>query len=152
MQQEAETDGNGVARIQYPVFDGRPDIHFYYNIDVVFRPIEGAGYSPCDGPMMCVSGMTPYRKNRWPYDAYLAEGKLFLSPQLQRDIPDAMAEINALGSRRPVQEGELSDALLQRLLNANLLTKTPEGYVWYACVHPKDPFEAMDMGSGDWYI
>ncbi|MEZ4628282.1 MAG: hypothetical protein R2912_09455 [Eubacteriales bacterium] len=108
------------------MFDGRPDIHFYYNIDVVFRPAEGSGFAPCDGPMMCVSGMTPHRKNRWPYDAYLAEGKVFLSPQLQRDIPDAMAEINALGSRRPVQQGELSDALLQRLLDANLLAKTPE--------------------------
>ena len=152
LQQEAETDENGIARIQYPMFDGRPDIHFYYNIDVVFRPAEGAGYSPCDGPMMCVSGLTPHRKNRWPYDAYLAEGKLFLSPKVQREIPDAIAQINALGSRRPVQTGELSNALMQVLLVAKLLTETAEGYVWYACVHPKDPFEALDMGSGDWYI
>ena len=152
LQVEAETDGDGVARMAFPMFDGKPDIHFYYNIDVVFRPAEGSGFAPCDGSMMCVSGMTPHRKNRWPYDAYLAEGKVFLSPQLQRDIPDAMTQINALGSRRPVQEGELSDELLQRLLEANLLTKTPEGYTWYACVHPKVPFEALDMGSGDWYI
>ena len=60
--------------------------------------------------------------------------------------------INALGSRRPVQAGELSEALLKRLLDAHLLSETLEGYVWYACVHPKDPFEALDMGSGDWYI
>ncbi|MEZ4509521.1 MAG: hypothetical protein R2881_07805 [Eubacteriales bacterium] len=52
----------------------------------------------------------------------------------------------------PCSRGELSDALLQRLLDANLLAKTPEGYVWYACVHPKDLFEALDMGGGDWYI
>ena len=152
LQQEAQTDENGVARIQYPMFDGRPDIHFYYNIDVVFRPAEGAGYSPCDGPLMCVSGLTPHRKNRWPYDAYLAEGKLFLSPKVQREIPDAIAQINALGSRRPVQKGELSENLMQVLLANKLLTETSSGYVWYACVHPKDPFEALDMGSGDWYI
>jgi len=152
IQTEAVTDENGVARIAYPVFDNRPDIHFYYNIDVVFRPREGTGYSPCDGPMMCVSGMTPHRKNRWPYDAYLAEGKLFLSPALIKAVPDAIQQINALGSRRPVQKGELSEELLQRLLKANLLLETHRGYEWYACVHPKDPFEALDMGSGDWYI
>ncbi|MPM80454.1 hypothetical protein SDC9_127501 [bioreactor metagenome] len=152
LQVEAVTDETGSAHMAFPMFDNRPDIHFYYNIDVVFRPEEGKGFAPCDGPMMCVSGLTPHRKNRWPYDAYLAEGKVFLSPQLQRDIPDAMAEINALGSRRPVQKGDLSDALLKRLLDAHLLSETPEGYAWYACVHPKDPFEALDMGSGDWYI
>ena len=51
-----------------------------------------------------------------------------------------------------MQKGELSDALLRVLLAGKLLTETPEGYVWYSCVHPKDPFEALDMGSGDWYI
>jgi hypothetical protein len=148
----ADTDEDGVAYLAFPAFDNRPDIHFYYNIDVVFRPGEGAGYAPCDGPMMCVSSMTPHRKDRWPYDAYLAEGKLFLSPQLQREIPNAIMQIDALGSRRPVQDGELSDALLQKLLACNLLHESPNGYEWYACVHPKDPFEALDMGSGDWYI
>lgn len=152
LQLEAVTDENGVARMAFPMFDGRPDIHFYYNIDVVFRPKEGAGFTPCDGPMMCVSGITPHRRERWPYDAYLAEGKVFLSPALQRDIPDAIRQINALGSRRPVQKGELSDALLNRLVKAHLLSETPEGYEWYPCVHPKDPFEALDMGTGDWYI
>jgi hypothetical protein len=152
LQLEAVTDENGVARMAFPVFDNRPDIHFYYNIDVVFRPKQGAGFAPCDGPMMCVSGITPHRRERWPYDAYLAEGKVFLSPALQRDIPDAIRQINALGSRRPVQKGELSDALLNRLVKAHLLNETPEGYEWYPCVHPKDPFEALDMGSGDWYI
>lgn len=149
---EAVTDENGIARMAFPMFDHRPDIHFYYNIDVVFRPEEGAGFAPCDGPMMCVSGITPHRRERWPYDAYFAEGKLFLSPALLRDIPDAIRQINALGSRRPVRKGELSDALLDRLIKANLLSETLQGYEWYSCVHPKDPFEALDMGSGDWYI
>lgn len=152
VQTPVETGEGGIARIEYPIFDGKPDIHFYYTIDVVFRPGDDAGYAPCDGPMMCVSGMTPHRKDRWPYDAYLAEGKLFLSPRLQREMPDAMSRINALGSRRPVREGELDDALLQRLIDLNLLTQTPNGYEWYACVHPKEPFEALDMGSGDWYV
>lgn len=152
LQLETATDKDGVARMSFPVFDGRPDIHFYYNIDVVFRPEDGGGFAPCDGPMMCVAGMTPHRKNRWPYDAYFAEGKVFLSPQLQRDIPDAIAQINALKSSRPVQKGELSALLLDRLLKINLLKESPEGYVWYDCVHPKESLEALDMGSGDWYI
>ncbi len=152
IQTPVETDADGIAKIAYPMFDGRPDIHFYYNIDVVFRPEEGSGFAPCDGPMMCVSGLTPHRAERWPYDLYLAEGKVFVSPRLQAEIPDAIGQINALGSRRPVQKGELSDALLQKLLACNLLHESPNGYEWYACVHPKDPFEALDMGSGDWYI
>lgn len=152
VQLNACTDDGGIAHIELPMFDGIPDIHFYYNIDVVFRPANDALFAPCDGPMMCVSAITPHRKNRWPYDVYFAEGKLYLSPALQKDVPDAIAQINALGSREPFQKGALSDALVERLLAAHAISKTAEGYAWYSGVHPKGAMEALDMGGGDWYV
>ena len=40
-----------------------------------------------DSPRMVQYGMTPVRRCRYPYDAYFAEGALYLSPLLLQGIP-----------------------------------------------------------------
>ena len=150
-QVEAVTDENGFARAAFPAFDGIPDIHFYYNVDVVYRPQHG-GHLPCDGPMMCEAALTPVRRCRYPYDAYLAGGTLYLSPALLARFPDGPALLAPLCGRADVPEGALPDGLVQALLATGVLRRGADGLRWYASVHASAPLAGVQpMGSGDWY-
>lgn len=151
IQLSAVTDENGMASIALPMFDGVPDIHCYYNIDVIYRP-TGKGYAPCDGPMMCVAAMTPKRRCRYPYDAYFAEGKLFVSPRVTDEVPDAIDKLNNIAGSNEIPADALPEKLVQLLEKANVLTKKDGALHWYRSTHAEQPLvEALPMGSGDWY-
>ncbi len=147
----AVTDENGVATARFPMFDNIPDIHFYYNIDVVFRP-KHTGKAPCDGPMMCEAAMTPRRFCRYPYETYLAGGKLYLSPDFLARFPNAITLLEPLYGGDGVADGVLPEDLIEALEKTRVLQKTDAGLLWYKSTHAEKPLlEAAPMGSGDWY-
>lgn len=152
---EAITDENGVASAGVPEFDGIGDIHFYYNADVVFRPGEEEGYLPCDGPMMCVAALTPHRFNRYPYDAYFAEGSLYLSPKLLEAYPELLELLRqeCLKSSEKLTQGILPEEAVRRLLKAGVLQDIAGEFFWRKSVHAPRPLkEVLRMAGGDWYI
>ncbi len=152
----AVTDADGIARVAIPELDGVPDIHFYYNVDAAFRPDAASGLLPCDGPTMCVAALTPARRNRFPYDAYFAEGVLHLSPDLVRRHPGLPAHLAPLAGRpeAEVPEGALPDGEAQALVAAGALRRGADGALrWLASVHAPQPLaEVQGMDDGDWYV
>jgi len=146
IQKTAVTDENGEAWEDVSEYDTVRDIHFYYNVDAAFMPAEGE-YAPCRSPLMNVAAMTPRRRCRWPYEAYLAENTLFISPMLEKRFPQIFETLRAqTGSRRP----ELEDAALaQALRQAGVLDADGQ---WAFRVHTDGRLhEVLSMGAGDWY-
>lgn len=150
-QIETATDADGIARAAFPMFDHIPDIHFYYKIDVICRPLHGECL-PCDGPSMCEAALTPVRRCRHPYDAYLAGGQLYLSPAMLARFPNAIALLSPLCGRADVPDGALPDDLRDALLRADVLRCAPDGLFWYRSVHAPSPLCGVQpMNNGDWY-
>ena len=149
---EADTDGDGRARIRVPGFDGIGDIHLAYRIDVFF-PGDGE-IAPCAGPSMTVLALTPVRNRPWPYDAYFAEGTLFLSPGFLRDYPDSLALLQGAEGLETLPEGLLPAPALERLEASGVLKKGPAGeFRWISPVHAPRPLDqVLPMLSGDEYI
>ena len=149
---EANTDGDGRARIRVPGFDGIGDIHLAYRIDVFF-PGDGE-IAPCAGPSMTVLALTPVRNRPWPYDAYFAEGTLFLSPGFLRDYPDSLALLRGAEGLEVLPEGLLPAPALERLEASGVLKKGPAGeFRWISPVHAPRPLDqVLPMLSGDEYI
>ena len=151
IQFDVETDAAGTAQAALPMFDGIPDIHCYYHIDVVYRP-DGGPYAPCDGPLRCEAAMTPRRRCRHPYDAYFAEGRLYLSPRLLARFPEAPALLADCAGRPAVPRGALPPALCEALVEARVLQEAGGDFRWYPSVHAPAPLvETLPMGDGDWY-
>jgi len=151
---QAVTDENGKASVSAHWFDGIGDIHFYYNVDVVYRPGETGKLLSCDGPLMCVAALTPYRRCLYPYDAYFAEGTLFLSPDFVRDYPQLPELLKALCGRPDdiLPEGYLPDGAVERLLASGVLRNENGVKCWLHSVHAPQPlYEVAIMSSGDWY-
>lgn len=153
LQMEAVTDAHGKARVHAAVFDNHPDIHYYYNVDVVFRPRDGSPYSACDGPTMVEAALTPRRQCRYPHAAYFAEGVLYAAPQLEERFPDLqtlLAPFMGADGRDPSQ---LPDDLKKALLSCGILRNENETLRWLPSVHAPCPLkEIKPMGGGDWYV
>lgn len=151
---EATTDKNGIATVSIPEFDGIGDIHFYYNADVVFRP-EKEDYMPCDGPMMCVAALTPHRFNRYPYDAYFAEGTLYLSPELIDEFPYLMELLQneCRKASDKLEQGIVPKEVADRFISVGVLNEKDGELYWLKSVHAPCPLkEVLKMAGGDWYI
>ncbi len=149
---EAETDGDGIARIHAEMFDGTADIHQAYRIDVYWA---GDGeVSACQGPAMTVLAMTPERNNPYPYDAYFAEGILFLSPSFLRDYPDAADRLETVKDLDTLPSGVLPETAEKRLEACGALVRGSGGSLrWAVSVHaPKPLSEVKPMLTGDEYI
>ncbi len=151
---KAVTDKNGIAGVSVNEFDGIGDIHFYYNVDVIYRPDEDSDYMACDGPMMCVAALTPHRFNRYPYDSYFAEGALFLSPSLLNDYPDAIDLLRTLcGNENYLEREKLPEGLIERLRGSGVLISDGNRLRWIKSVHAPQPLnEVLMMAGGDWYV
>lgn len=138
------TDENGEAICRAERYDGIPDIHLAYNVDVVF---EGDRETrPCAGPLCTVLALTPYRDCMYPYEAYMAEDRVYLSPDLLRDFPEAVERINE-------DPEELPAELSQRLEATGVLKVDGTGRCrWISNVHRGDrQVKASPMSQGDLY-
>lgn len=152
LQKEVVTNEKGTATIAVPEFDAIADIHFYYNVDVVYAPTQTGRYRACNGPLMCVAALTPYRENSYPYDAYFAEGTLFLSPQLLKNNPDAQAQLTACCGEKTLTK-RLPPQLQETLQKAHVLIYKDNVYHWYTSVHSKNALDkVLVMAGGDWYV
>ncbi|MEG0492134.1 MAG: sialidase family protein [Clostridia bacterium] len=150
-----ETDENGIADCDASFLDRHAEIHYYYNIDVVFRPQPAAPLQPAEGPCLCEAALTPYRSCRYPYEAYFAGGTLYLSPKLLTDFPTAMQSLTALCGRQDaaVAADALPEALAKRLLACGVLLKDQSGLRWYRSIHAPCPLhQVLPMAEGDLYV
>ena len=150
-QERVTTDADGWARVEAAAFDRVADIYLSYNADVVCP--GGGAVRGCDGPMMTVLALTPKRKTLYPYDAYFAEGVLFLAPAFVADFPGAQEALAALpGDDDTLPGGTLDPAARQRLLACGALRRDGEEYKWIRSVHAPKPLAGVKvMAGGDWY-
>lgn len=149
---KAVTDENGYAKVYAPMFDGIADIHYAYNVDVVCHGTDTL--RSCNGPTMCVLALTPYRKCRFPRDAHMAGGSLYLAPQFLADFPGAMdALLSSVGESRYLNEKLLCPEAIERLIRSGVLLRDERGYLqWIPNVHAPRPLDDVKpMLSGDWY-
>ena len=91
--------------------------------------------------------MTPYRNCPYPYDAYFAEGTLFISPALEARFP-AVYEMLApcIGGSKA---DSLDEPLRQALASAHILTA--DGKAFQKSVHGDVLKGVLPMGGGDVY-
>ncbi len=149
---KAVTDSEGYAIVHAPMFDGIADIHYAYNVDAVCRSSETL--RGCSGPTMSVLALTPYRQCRFPRDAHMAGGCLYLAPQFIEDFPGAMeALLSSVGPSRYLSEKLLCPEANERLLKAGVLFRDERGYLqWIPNVHAERPLDDVKpMLTGDWY-
>ncbi|MBQ6382019.1 MAG: hypothetical protein IJJ42_00275 [Clostridia bacterium] len=149
---EAETDGEGRARAHAFWFDGTADIHAAYRVGVSW-PGDGE-IASCEGPEMTVLPLTPRRGNPFPYDAFFAEGTLFLSPAFLRDWPDALSRLQAVTGQEELPPGVLPGEAAARLEACGVLNREPDGSLrWVRSVHaPRLLNDVRPMLSGDEYV
>ena len=148
----AVTDENGYAEVHATMFDGRTDIHYAYNVDAVCHGTDT--FRSCSGPNLCVLAVTPYRRNRFPRDAHMAGGCLYLAPQFLEDFPEAMdALLACVGDSSLLPENALCPEAAERLLKAGVLTRDAQGDLrWIPNVHAPRPLDDVKpMLTGDWY-
>lgn len=148
---KAITDKNGYACANAFEYDNIPDIHFYYNADVVYQPENGGAYRPCDGPMMCVAALTPHRKSRYPYDAYFAEGTLYLSPDFIAKHQGCLQQLTAVTQTDCCLQ-DLPKLLVEDLFKLNVLKEINSKYKWCNSIHNEKGLDkVLPMAEGDWY-
>jgi hypothetical protein len=153
IQINAETDAEGRAFVHAAMFDNYPDIHYYYNVDVIFRPEHGSRYSPCDGPLMVEAALTPHRCCRYPHAAYFAEGTLFLSPQLEERFPKLAESLEPFTGEEGLPPSRLPEELRRALLECGILQSKDGQIAWLPSVHAPYPLKDIKpMGGGDWYV
>lgn len=148
----ATTGPDGCALVHAHMFDGRADIHYAYNVDVIChgtKTLRG-----CCGPTLCVLALTPYRRNRFPRDAHMAGGCLYLAPRFLEDFPEALDSLRVCTGDDPcLKETALCPEAQQRLLEAGVLFRNEAGQLqWIPNVHAKRPLDDVKpMLTGDWY-
>lgn len=141
----AITDSNGLACVKIPEYDEIRDIHFAYKIDCITK----IGDTEVHSPLMTVLAMTPERENTNPYEAYFAEGTLFLSPAFLTNNPDSIKTIeNNIGKTHPDLPMELKNALIK----AKVLNETKEGLSWIKAIHSNGLSGVASQGKGDYYV
>lgn len=148
----ALTDSDGIARVNAPMFDNIADIHYAYSVDAVCcgnETIRG-----CASPNLNVLALSAYRRCRFPRDAHMAGGCLYLAPQFIRDFPEAMdALLSCVGKSRYLPEKALCPEAISRLLNSGVLFQDERGYLqWIPNIHAERPLDDVKpMLTGDWY-
>lgn len=151
----AVTDAEGYAEAGVDAYDRAGDIHFAYSVHAAFTPADGDALAPCESPTIATTALRPYRRNAHPYEAYFAEGTLYLSPALLRDFPDAPDRLApCVGNPEGLlPEGLLPAALLERLQKSHVLTARGGTLYWKPSVHAPCPLAAVSpMAEGDWYV
>ncbi len=155
LQIQAVTDTNGYAFAAPAEYNQNADIHFAYNADVVFTPSADSALRGCEGPMMCVLALSPYRRCRYPYPAYLAEGTLYLSPDLLSAFPNILQSLQPLCGQSDafVPQNTLPEAFADILCAQYVLLRYENGYRWAHSIHAPCPLhQVLPMSEGDWYV
>lgn len=148
----AHTDEAGYATVHPHIYDCRGDIHLAYQVDVLLPAT--AQLRSCVSPQMCILALTPYRRCRFPYDAYFAGGTLFLSPQFLSDFPGSMEILQSLvGDSGVLPHGALCPEAQQRLLRCGVLHEAADHTLrWSKSIHAPRPLDDVkQMLTGDWY-
>lgn len=137
----AQTGPDGFAYIHIPLYDQVGDIHFTYSIQAFFDGDPSANLTEAESPLLSVYALRPHRNTPHPYNAYFANGVLYLSPYLLQCWPNAVTLLSALtGAVSPwIEEESLPPGLVQALLEAHVLKRTGEGLRWIASVHATVP-------------
>jgi hypothetical protein len=167
----AVTDANGIAAVSVSEFDKIPDIHHYYNVDVVFGPtqsdksaatsttepktaLSSCAFSGARSPLMCVASLRPRRACMFPYGAHFANGRLCLSPDIIARFPMADTALLAATSDTGILDATAIDSeLLQLLLDAHVLEDNGEIFTWYPSIHHGKLLDSVEvMLTGDWYV
>lgn len=155
IQRTAVTNEKGVAEISIPEYNRIGDIHFAYGIDAAFLPPEDSQYVPCTSSRMFVTALRPYRRCRYPYDAYFAEGTLYLSPGLLEEFPKAMEMLRPFCRSEDslLPEDALPSGLAERLMSSHVLKRNNGVLRWIPSIHAPYPLtDVKPMSDGDWYI
>ena len=155
IQKKVVTNEDGFAEVSLPEYDQIGDIHFSYGIDAAFLPSPDSLYVPCSSSRMFVTALRPYRKCRYPYDAYLAEGTLYLSPRALELFPNAIEMLQPFCRRESdILPGDaLPQKLIDLLVNNHVLKKTDGVLRWIPSIHAPYPLaDVKPMSDGDWYI
>lgn len=153
-QMYVTTNVAGEAEVKAEMFDDIPDIYYAYNVDVACTGRCGKA-GACQGPMMTVNALTPQRKNRFPYQAYFAEGILYLSPELLQACPQIFVHTKeAVEKGETLPDGILDSQEIAELVKAKVLIPKENGtYRWLKSVHAPSPLAGVQpMVGGDWYI
>jgi hypothetical protein len=151
----AVTGPDGCAGAGAEAYRRTGDIHFAYTVQATYTPAAGADYLPCESPAMSVTALRPYRRRRYPYDAYFAEGVLYLSPGVLRRFPNAIELIAPLAGADSdlLPPGRLPEDMVCMLLQNHVLGQAPDGLRWKRSVHAPFPLAGvLPMADGDWYI
>lgn len=154
IQLQACTDEQGRAQAHAAAYDNIGDIHFSYRVDVIYTPGSGDPYAPCEGPTICCMALRPWRGRRYPYDAYFAEGKLFLSPaflQAYPRLPELLAPLCG-GESSMLPAGLLPEGAAERLTASGVLRRESGELHWIHSVHARCPLDGvLPMAGGDEY-
>lgn len=150
----ARTNAEGEATVCFDEYAAYGDIHHYYTVEVAYLPPEGALELPCDGPRMNAGALTPRRGCPYPYDAYFAEGVLYLSPQGAQRCPELLHKLQQWDSDGyEIPEGYFTEQEEAFLLEWHVAQKTEEGLRWIPSVHAHRPLAgAQMMAEGDEYV
>lgn len=151
MRVRVRTDEDGLAFAHAGWFDGIADIHLAYNADVVCPGSDDV--RACEGPSMTLLALTPARDDEYPYDAYFANGTLYLSPAFRRDFPRAEEILAQSIGQDEVPAALLGDEAVRRLAASGVLCEENGKTMWIATVHaPRRLDGVRPMASGDRYI
>ena len=142
----AVTNGDGVARVELSDYATIPDMHFSYQIDVVFDPAPGDDLIPCQGPGEIVYVVTPHRTNPFNYPIYLNQRLIMITPQTAKrfaDLPQIVAQFDKANPHAGFEKWEQACGSAQRarevldfLMEHHIVSLTEQGiYQWYRAGH-----------------
>jgi hypothetical protein len=148
---EAITGADGCAEAGPESYAEAGDIHFSYSAQAVFAPPAGSARLPCASPVMQVQALRPARREPYPYDAYFAEGALYLSPRLMEAHPGALALLKSMAGREDgLLDGPLPPGLADALIKSHVLAEDGGRMRWKASVHAPVPLaDVRPMAGGD---
>lgn len=137
----AKTGPDGWAETDIPAYDEVADIHFSYTAQAFFDGSTQDMLDAAESPYMTVYALRPHRSAPHPYDAYLANGVLYLSPAVLQQWPNAieLLQARAGGPSSLLDERALPPGLVDTLARAHVLKPGPGGLHWAESVHAPAP-------------
>ena len=148
----AVTNKEGIATVHASMFDGQADIHYAYAVDAVFAGNDTL--RGCSGPNLNILALSAYRQCRFPRDAHMAGGTLYLAPQFLEDFPEALDTLRGcIGESWYLPEHALCPEAIGRLLASGVIYRDDRNYLrWISNIHAPRPLDDVKpMLTGDWY-